>query len=259
MYKSIKKWVNNEYSMLPSFLAFYMLQSIFPTLSFILGLTRIFNVPDDVLLNIIGTILPNLSNDLILNFLKNDDNQGFSLIISILSFHIIARAIKKLSFSMNKLYNLPSIGFVKGYFKAYIFAFLLILSSALGLAIIFFFSISYKGKLSFLILYPILIVHLFIVFLFIFHYFPSIRLKYKDIYPGALFISISISLLLSFLPVLNNKFIRFDTIYGSICWIIIILFLLQIISYLIYIGILINSYYINKKTLIYIHKKRSKI
>lgn len=259
LYKYIKNLFNNEYSMLPSFLAFYMLQSIFPTLSFILGLTRIFNVPDEVLLDIIGSLMPELSKDIILNFLRNDINQSFSLVISVLSFHIVARAIKKLSFSMNKLYNLPNQSFIKSYIKAYIFAFLLILSSAVGLALIFFFSISYRGELSFLILYPILIVYLFIAFLFVFHYLPSIRLKYKNIYTGSLFISISISLLLSLLPILNNKFIRFDSIYGSISWIIIILFLLQIISYLIYIGILINSYYLKKKTLIYIHKKRCKI
>ena len=245
--------------MLPSFLAFYMLQSIFPTLNFILGLTRIFKVPDEVLLDIIETFMPDLSKNIILDFFKNDINQGFSLVISVLSFHIVARAIKKLSFSMNKLYNLPNISFVKSYIKAYIFAFLLILSSSLGLTLIFFFSISYRGKLSFLILYPILIIYLFIVFLFVFHYLPSIRLKYKNIYPGSLFISISISLLLSFLPILNNKFIRFDSIYGSISWIIIILFILNVVSYLIYIGILINAYYLKKKTSIYIHRKRSKI
>ena len=245
--------------MLPSFLAFYMLQSFFPTLNFILGLTRIFNVPDEVLMNIISSFLPNLSKEVILNFIQNNTSQGISLLISVLSFHIIARAIKKLSRSLDQLYGLSNVSFIKSYIKAYIFALLFIISSALCLTLIFFFSITNKDNLSFLILYPILIIYLFIVFLFIFHYLPSVRLKYKDIYPGSIFISISISLLLSFLPVLNNKFIRFDSIYGSISWIIIILFILQIISYLIYLGILINSYYIKRKTLIYIHKKRSKL
>lgn len=257
MHKFINAWKENEYNMLPSFLAFYMLQSIIPSLSIILGFTRIFKVPDEVLLNIVHILLPNASNEAILSFLRNEYNQGFSLIINILSFHIIARAIKKLSYSINKLYNLPQLNFIYSYIKAYFFTLLLLISTAFGVFIIFLFSYYFKSIRTSIILYPILIIYLFVLFLLMFHFLPSIRLKYRNIYPGSLFVSISIALLLTFIPLLNNKFIRLDSIYGSISWIMILLFLLHIISYIVYLGIIINSTYINKVNKVHIHKKRS--
>lgn len=257
MHKVINAWKENEYNMLPSFLAFYMLQSIIPSISMILSFTRIFKVPDEMLLSIVHILLPDASNEAILSFIRNDYNQGFSLVINVLSFHIIARAIKKLSYSINKLYNLPQLSFIYSYIKAYLFTLLLLISTAIGIFIIFLFSYYFKSITTSIILYPILIIYLFVLFLLMFHFLPSIRIKYRNIYLGSLFISISIALLLTFLPLLNNKFIRLDSIYGSISWIMILLFLLYMISYLIYLGIIINSTYINKLNLVHIHKKRS--
>ena len=109
MRRYIKAWRESEYNMLPSFLAFYMLESIIPSFTIILLFTRILNIPDEVFLNIINSLLPNASSKQILHFLKSNINQGISIIISILSFHIIARAIKKLSYSINKLYKIIQI------------------------------------------------------------------------------------------------------------------------------------------------------
>ena len=251
----VKVWKENEFKMLPSFLAFYMLQSLFPSLSIILILTRIFNVPDEVLLSIISGLLPNVSSLKILEFLQNNINEGFSIVINIFSIHIIARAIKKISYSINKIYKLPQLSFIYSYLKAYVFTFLLLISTSILITIIFTFTYYFQSMLTSIILYPILIIYLFVVLLTMFHFLPSIRQKYQDIYPGALIVSVLIALLLSILPILNNKFIRFDSIYGSLSWIMVLLFLMHVIAYLIYLGILLNSIYVRKRTAIYIHKK----
>lgn len=233
--------------MIPPALSYYMLQGLIPSLSFVLFLLRILKIPDELYLELITHILPSSSTDKILSFLKDDANRVFTFVISIISFHIIARGVRKLSIVINKMYRFPGINFIFSYIKAYVLTFIFLLCISLGLAFIIILPYILKVEIFSLISFPITFIFLFFILLIIFHYFPSIKVPYKFIYPGAFVSSLGISFLLSFLSFLNYKFVKLDNLYGSMGWIMILLFVLNLISYLIYFGILINYDFIFKK------------
>lgn len=242
--KLLKK---NENRMIPPALSYYMLQGLIPSLSFVLFLLRIFKIPDELYLNLITHFLPSSSSDAILSFLKDDANRVFTFIISIISFHIIARGVRKLSITISKMYRFPGINFVFSYVKSYLLTFVFLLCTSMGLAFIIILPYLLKVEIFSLISFPLIFVFIFIILLIIFHYFPSIKVPYRFIYPGAFISSLGISFLLSFLSFLNYKFVRLDNLYGSMGWIMILLFLLNAISYLIYFGIIINYNFVSSK------------
>ena len=242
--------LKKENRMHASSLAFYMLQCIIPSIILVLLFLNLFNIPSTSLIRIINVLLPSIPSQVINEFIYNSNDRFFSIVILFLSINIVARGIRVLSFSVNYLYKFNQTKIVFSFIKSYVISVVFLFLISLFITILFLL----PNKIYFT--YPLSMIFLFLLILILFYFLPSSKLKFNDIYPGAFFISFSISLFISLFSVFNNKFLRMSTLYGSMSWIMILLFLLHIFAYIIQIGILINVYYFYKRKNIIIENDR---
>ncbi len=238
-------------------LAYSLLVSLFPFIIFLMTVIGNSNLEEEVVLDYLSRVLPgeafNLVESTVVEVL-NHENIGllsFALIFAIWS---ASKGIDAIIKSLNKAYDeVEKRGLIARYavsiFSTIIFAFailLVLLAFVLGGVIRdalmkYFPEPQLIATLWQVLRYTVAIGMIVITFAVIYRFAPSRRLRWKEVFPGALVASIGwivTSIIFSFYV---NNFANYTRFYGSIGAIIILLTWLYLTSFIILLGGEINA------------------
>ena len=247
-------------------LAYYLILSFFPFLIFLLTLLGFSNLDSMEVLGALRAMLPTSAFELIYNVIieiiekQNTGLLGASLLLVIWSASSAFRAVIK---GINKAYGLKeNRSFVKRAFIAIICTFSLAFVIMLTLVLLVFgrligdFIASYlpSPKVVYeiwnLLRYALVIFMMISIFASIYRYTPCKRLKWREVFPGAIACTsgwLIVSLGFSFYI---NNFSNYSKIYGGLGAVIILITWLYLTSIILIVGGEINSVIVNRKSII---------
>lgn len=259
----IVKIKNDDIFALAAQLAYYLILSFFPFLIFLLTLIGFSNLDSMEVLGALRAMLPTSAFELIYNVIieviekQNTGLLGASLLLVVWSASSAFRAVIK---GINKAYGLnENRSFIKRAFIAIICTFSLAFVILLTLILLVF-----GGLIGNLIAYylphPIIVYRIWnflryilvifmmiLIFASIYRYTPSKRLKWKEVFPGAIACTVGwlvVSLGFSFYI---NNFSNYSKIYGGLGAVIILITWLYLTSIILITGGEINSIIVIRK------------
>lgn len=223
--------------------AYFLLMALIPTFGVLSLFMDIFNIPMSILIPYLSYVFPTDASKIIEEYLLNThlNLDIIPLIFTLVfSFNILSGGIDTLSMLADEMFNFKSKPFLKRKIKSIILSLVLILGLIIMLVLSMLFPTIFNIEMLFAIMFPIMWLSLFLVILLIFMYTPSERLKFKDVIYGTIFSSLMIAALLQFFGVYIKYFGRFDSFYGPLASIIILLIMFDWMAQLLYFGISIN-------------------
>lgn len=259
----LKKAYDDDIFALASQLAFHIVLSIFPFLIFIMSLIGFININSSDVLNLLKTIFPQDVFEIINKIIAEVTTSGNKGILGISVFATVwtsssgFRAVIK---GVNKANNIID---RRSFIKKVMISFM----STIALALIILFTLIFLvfgrviGKYI-ANLFPlgtiisaiwnllrggILTFILILVIAAIYKFTPSIRLKWKDVVPGAVISTIGwIMVSVAFSYYINN-FNNYSRIYGSLAAIFILMIWTFLTSFIFLAGVEINSVILLKR------------
>lgn len=250
---AIKTVYHGQYRWIPSSLAFYFIISFIPFL-FGLSLFIIKYFANDM--SLLDHILDiNKINIDLTGFMEyvNSNFKKASIVIFItvfiVSLFFSCNGFRGIMYAIENMYGLRKISFLKSYFYAIIInvSLLLIIIIMLLLTnflpiLLSFLHIEMKLDLYFIILFVVL----FVIIYLSYGLMSDFKLKFKDIYPGLFF-----STLMIFVMIMLSNYIfsitRFNFLYGSLTFIILLAHFFLYLSWAIYLGLILNLAYLKAK------------
>ena len=215
-------------------------------------LASFFNVSIDSVVNLMGDILPNEVNNILVPYISGsgmDIHVGFSII---LGYIVASNGAHSIIISCNTLYGLEHSSYFKRRVKSLYITILLLLLFVFSLVVLAFgnnilqFILSFGGidinvyYLYLIFKWPIAIIVIFIMIKSIFTLAPDSYIKSKITNKGAFFTSIAWLISTFIYSYYVQHFSHYDIFYGSLSNIIIMMMWIYILSYSLVIGIAIN-------------------
>ncbi|MDR3215745.1 MAG: YihY/virulence factor BrkB family protein [Bacilli bacterium] len=251
--ESLKIIIKGEYRWIPASLAFYFIISFLPLL-FGLCLFVIKYFIND--LTLLDKIMALNNSDIDLRGFVFEIKNNFidtSILISmglfLISLFFSCNGFRGIMYAIESLYDLKKLSF----FKSYLYAIILNVSILLIIIImliltnllpIIFTYLNINLKLNYYFIILLLII--FIIIYLSYGLVSDFKLRLNNIYPGLIFTSISI-----FLIILLSNYLfaltRFSFLYGSLAFVILLAHFFFYMSYVIYIGIVINVVFLKNK------------
>ena len=233
----IVKIKNDDIFALAAQLAYYLILSFFPFLIFLLTLIGFSNLDSMEVLGALRAMLPTSAFELIYNVIieviekQNTGLLGASLLLVVWSASSAFRAVIK---GINKAYGLnENRSFIKR-------AFIAIICTFSPHPIIVY-------RIWNFLRYILVIFMMILIFASIYRYTPSKRLKWKEVFPGAIACTVGwlvVSLGFSFYI---NNFSNYSKIYGGLGAVIILITWLYLTSIILITGGEINSIIVIRK------------
>ena len=267
----IKKANIQELSSQSAEVAFYILLSLFPFLLFTINIVAYIPVIHiNRYIDILENIMPNGAYLITSSIIKSaiysrSINVAFTSFI--LTICTSSRAVRALIRSMNKFYNVKE---SRSFFKVckISFSFTLILILLIFLSAIFLVFGERLGNLLINLIkldkdiieiwnlwrYLIGMSTMILIFLSLFMYTPSKKLKIKDVIPGAIVSTVSWNVISYLYSYYANNFTNYEVIYGSIGGVIVLITWVYLSSWSILIGSKVNSIIYLSRTKKYITK-----
>lgn len=254
--KLLKIIMSPSMAFLPGNLAFFLVLSIFPILTVIGVIASGFNININSLTNLITTALPNNVSEILNPFIQG---KGFDMnvgIFMIIGFFLASNGADALILVSNNLYGFENSDYVKRRIKAIFIITLIILLLIFMLGFIGFgnfllnlllpkiFDVKLVKMISsiFLILkWPFALFVIYFNLKLIYTIAPDSKIMSKDTTKGAIFATISLMLVVQIYSFWVTHFSNYDIFYGSLSNIVILMLLTYIISYILVIGIAINT------------------
>lgn len=259
----IVKIKNDDIFALAAQLAYYLILSFFPFLIFLLTLIGFSNLDSMEVLGALRAMLPTSAFELIYNVIieviekQNTGLLGASLLLVVWSASSAFRAVIK---GINKAYGLnENRSFIRRAFIAIICTFSLAFVILLTLILLVFGGLIGNLIASYLphpiivyriwnfLRYILVIFMMILIFASIYRYTPSKRLKWKEVFPGAIACTVGwlvVSLGFSFYI---NNFSNYSKIYGGLGAVIILITWLYLTSIILITGGEINSIIVIRK------------
>lgn len=248
---------NDDISALAAQLAYYLVLAFFPFLIFLITLIGIGKFDSITVIYGLKSILPdnvfNLIYKTVLEIL-NEQNVGLLGISIILSMWSASSGLRAVIRGINKAYDLKEKrNFINLAFLAVIFTVALTLIIIITLiALVFGDIIENYLYLWFpfpqvinliwnLLRYGLVIVSMILIFASLYRYAPTKRMKWKKVFPGAIFTSIGwIIVSLGFSYYVNNLS-NYSSLYGSLGAVFVLMTWLYLTSIMLILGAEINS------------------
>lgn len=266
--KRIKKYIVElwnllrlpEMLILPGNLAFFLLLSLFPIITFIGLIASTFSLPVDSVIAGANQVLPSGVVDILIPFLSNNSFNTGNIIFVIVGFYLASNGPDSIITASNILYQTDHKSYLFRRIKALFMTFWLILLVIIILVFLAFGSFILTKILNFgalgefiqthyvIITFWKLLIAFFTIFItikIIYTMAPDKKFKSKYVNKGALFTTVMIILVTTIYSFYVTHIAHYDVIYGSVANIAILIMLVYIISYIIVLGIAINHNYYN--------------
>ena len=247
---------HGKYYLFPTSLSFYMLFAIVPAFTSLELLLAILNVDDSILFKYIYEFLPSSSSDGLVEFLSHRPTvgDGINIIVTfIISIFVISRGVSIFIDVSSDLYRYKSdLGVIKKSMISFITSLGLIISLFIVILIdvlLSSFLAYYDSVFSFLkyvIVFVVLLLFLSILYIVGVHK----KMKKKHVWLGSLCASFGITIMLFLFNIYTVYIVNYDSTYGPLSWLIILLVLFRIISMIIYLGLIINVIVYKEKRLV---------
>lgn len=256
-FKKVEKLIMRpEMKVLPGQLAFFLILSIFPVFTLLGYIGSKFSLFSSSFLAVIKEVIPSNFLEVILPFVTDSQLTGNTLVVMILGFILASNGTHSLIVTSNELYHLPYADYIKRRIKAFLMTILFLM-----LFIFIFIVLAYGNVIVswildiktlatfhdqiyyfFLILkWPVAFFLIFIVLKYIYTVAPDARIPSKFMNAGALFATIGIILITLGYSLYVNYFANYTLFYGSISSIIMLMIWVYLISFVLSLGIAINS------------------
>lgn len=239
---------------LPGNLAFFLVLSIFPVLTLIGLIASAFNISIDI--SAIQSLLPGKVVDILLPYTIGKGFDSNVLLFMIIGFIIASNGADAIVLASNKLYDIPNSTFLKRRIKDLLLIILIILS------VIFLFAFLGFGnqilnhimkyinnsnieqliyKIFNILKYPFAMFIVYFNIKIIYTIAPDSKIYSRTTTKGALFTTISWTISTIIFSYYIKYFSHYGFFYGSLSNIIILILWVYILSYLLVIGIAVNS------------------
>lgn len=251
-----------ELSILPAYLAYSLVLAIIPIITIIVVVLGTFNISIDTVVNLINDLLPNYASDVIVKAISGESFDISVGVLNIATFIIAANGMYAIVNASNNLYKLESKSQIKDRARAFAILVIMILLlmfmivvPMLGDKIIEVISTLKISKtiIDMIVLiydalkWPITFVLIFFAIKAIYIIAPSIKVKSEETTIGAFITTIGWIMFTAIFGYYINFFGRYDIIYGGLASIIILLIWFYVISFILVLGIVINTMKYNKK------------
>ncbi len=266
MKQLIFRFSDDAVSDLSAQITYYLLLAFFPFLLFLINIISLTPLSGEIAILDFSQYLPKETADILKSTVVNalEANNILLLLIGLItSLWAASKGISAITKGLNKAYDVKETrGIIMKYALSILYTF--------GVAVMILLSITFivfgevignflfgliNAKNVFLILWSVLrylipLFMMFVTFSLLYKYLPNRKLRFRTIYPGALFTTlgwIGTSLLFSFYV---NNFANYEKVYGSLGGVIALLIWLNLSTLIILVGGEINasnSFYKNKE------------
>lgn len=263
--KYIKKVIKilslKELSILPAYLAYSLVLAIIPIITIIVVILGTFNISIDTVISLINDLLPNYASDVIVGAISGESFDWSVGVLNIATFIIAANGMYAIVNASNNLYKIESESQIKDRLRSLAILVIMILLllfmiivPMLGdkiIEIVSGFNIS-KSIIEIVNLlyealkWPITLFLIFFAIKAIYIIAPSIKIRNDETTIGAFVTTIGWAIFTAIFGYYINFFGRYDIIYGGLASIIILLIWFYVLSFILILGIVINTIKYNK-------------
>lgn len=260
--KRIKRYVKRlinvirkpELRILPGQIAFFIVLSAVPLIALIGCICSLFSISlDGVLSMFTGTVPEAVSNILLQAFNNPGFTAGFSIIVG---FVVASNGTNSIIIASNLLFKIDNKDYLKRRIKAFFMIFILITLFFFIVVVLGFGNVILKTILSLeflvniadyiytifiLLKWPIAIVLIFFMVKLLYTMAIDIEIKSKYMNKGAVFTTIGWILVTAIYSYYASNFAHYDMFYGSLANLVVLMIWVYILSYILVIGIAINS------------------
>ncbi|MBE6123912.1 MAG: YihY/virulence factor BrkB family protein [Erysipelotrichaceae bacterium] len=234
-------------SLFPTSFAFYMIFALVPSLTIMQFFLSLFTIPADFLQNYLRVIFPNNIATSLIDFLSNSNSWEniisllFNLFVSVI---IISNGFNSFINVSNNLYHKKN-NFIKKRLKSLLitigFIVLLFLFFTLSAVMAYFIGETNVKAFGSVMQIFLEFIMLFILTLLLYSVASDKVLRIKDVWQGALFSAVGITISLSLFGLYSKYLSNFNNSYGPLTWLLILLLLFQLIGLCVYCGLLLNT------------------
>ena len=244
-----------EMSILPAHLAYYFIICVIPAFAIIFFVASLFKIPTDAIANFLtSTFSPSVSDMIIKNVTAT--SLGYSnLLFFFISLYVTSNGAKSIITASNIVFNVKDSNVLRKTIKSFVITLFLIILLTFVLVVPLFGTqilklfaiIGLETKVTNLMnmLYPVLRwpLTLFIIFLMIkviYTLGPDEKIKSSYVNKGALFTTISWSIITAVYSFYINNIANYSIIYGALSNIVILMLWFWLISYVFVVGLVLN-------------------
>ena len=219
---------------LPGNLAFFLVLSIIPIITLIGFIASYFSLSIDSLVSFLRSALPNEINEILLPFIQGKGIDGNIIFYMITGFIVASNGAHSIILTSNILYDIPHSEFLKRRIKALFLTVLLVN--------LFMEKVSKSVYYIFVFLkWPIAFFLIFFLIKMIYTMAPDKKIPSHYVNKGAMFTTLAWSLVTAFYSYYVSHFTNYDIFYGSLSGIVVLMMWIYILSYILVVGIAINT------------------
>lgn len=245
-----------EMRVLPGNLAFFLVLSIIPIITLIGFIASYFSISIDSLVKFVSTTLPKDVTAVLLPFIEGKGIDGNIIFYMITGFIVASNGAHSIILSSNILYDIPHSDYIKRRIKALFLTVLLVslfffvvVFLAFGNVILkFILSLEFMKSVGNSVYYifvflkwPVAFFLIFFLIKMIYTLAPDQRIPSRYVNKGAMFTTLTWSLVTAIYSYYVAHFSNYDIFYGSLSGIIVLMMWVYILSYILVIGIAINT------------------
>ena len=262
MKKYIKKVLKilslNELRILPSYLSYNFVLAIIPTFTIILLIASFFSISIDSIINLINDTIPNYIGNVIISIVSSKNYTLPVGLLALFTLYVSSRGMYAIVEASNTLYKVSVRSITKDRLKSVLILLLLIISILILILIPVVGSklLDFLGKynivtshitnLYHVIKWPITFWVIFINVILIYMISPSVKLKVKDVMVGAFITTILWIIFTVIFSYYLTYFTKYDVLYGGLSGVTVLLIWIYFLSYILILGIVINTRKYNK-------------
>ena len=241
---------------LPGNLAFFLVLSIIPIITLIGFIASYFSLSIDSLVSFLRSALPNEINEILLPFIQGKGIDGNIIFYMITGFIVASNGAHSIILTSNILYDIPDSEFLKRRIKALfltvllvnLFIFVIVFLAFGNVIVRFILDLQFMEKVSKSVYYifvflkwPIAFFLIFFLIKMIYTMAPDKKIPSHYVNKGAMFTTLAWSLVTAFYSYYVSHFTNYDIFYGSLSGIVVLMMWIYILSYILVVGIAINT------------------
>lgn len=245
----------DEMRILPGNIAFFLILSLIPIITLIGIICGFFSLSIGDVVTFLEDIIPKDVSKLLMPFL-NTKTDGNHIMFMIVGFVVASNGPHAIILASNTLYGVNNSDFIKRRIKALILTIILMNLFFFILVVLAFGNIIMKFILNLEIFanagkniyylfaifkWPIAFMLIFIFVKLLYTLAPDKKIKSKLVNRGASFTTVGWVLITAIYSYYANNVANYNVLYGSLSGIIILMMWIYIISYILVIGIIINT------------------
>lgn len=245
-----------EMRILPGNLAFFLVLSIIPIITLIGFIASYFSISIDSLISFLSSTLPKEVNDILLPFIEGKGIDGNIIFYMITGFVVASNGAHSIILTSNILYEIPHSEFLKRRIKSLFLTVLLVSLFFFVIVFLAFGNVIVRMIMDFgfikelsdsfyyvyvFLKWPIAFFLIFFLVKMIYTMAPDQNIPSHYVNKGAMFATLAWSLVTACYSYYVSHFTHYDIFYGSLSGIIVLMMWIYILSYILVVGIAINT------------------